>query len=315
MKNSLLMLALGTLLAAPAQAAIPDVAAEISKLSRASTWTPLNTFKLQFKTHHPQGMVRVGDVYYMSSVEIVEGTQRFPQLQNGFDRTPGKGKAHLFKFDSAGKLLADIILAQGEGDVYHPGGIDFDGRYIYVPVAEYRPNSNAILYRVDTTTDQASEVLRYRDHLGGVVIDPVNRRLHLVSWGARRWYSWPLDATGNPVSSAVQMMANPQSYVDYQDCHHLEGELALCGGVAYMGGHPTKASFGLGGLELVNFGEGRILTGVPVPLWDAEPVSATDATYRAMTTNPFTVWNERGALTFAFAPHDEDTMVYVYTVK
>jgi hypothetical protein len=308
-------LAFGLSTMSTALAAIPNVAAELPKLSRSSTWTPLSSFKLQFNAFHPQGMVKVGDVYYMSSVEILEGTQRYPQPQNGLDRSAGRGKAHLFKFDGAGKLLADIVLAAGEGDVYHPGGIDFDGKYVYVPVAEYRPNSSAIVYRVDTATDKATEVLRYHDHLGGVVVDPVNRGLHLVSWGARRWYSWPLDAGGAPVSSAVKMQANPMSYIDYQDCHHLEGELSLCGGVAYLGGHPSKTIFGLGGLELVNFNEGRILSSFPVPLWETVPSSASEPTYRSMTTNPFTVWNDRGSLTFAFAPHDDETTVYLYTVK
>jgi hypothetical protein len=165
MRISAFVLSLGLLSSLPAMASIPNVAAELPRLSRSSTWTPLSSFKLQFETFHPQGMVKVGDVYYMSSVEILEATQKYPQLENGLDRSAGKGRAHLFKFDGSGKLLADIILAEGEGDVYHPGGIDFDGKYVYVPVAEYRPNSAAILYKVDTLTDKLTEVLRYRDHL------------------------------------------------------------------------------------------------------------------------------------------------------
>lgn len=313
MKRTALTLLLS--LSVTATAAIPEVAAQIPAVSRSSTWAPASSFKLQFKTHHPQGMVKVGNVYYMSSVEITEPTQKFPQPQDGFDRTPGKGKAHLFKFDGNGKLLADIILAEGEGNVYHPGGIDTDGKFIYVPVAEYRPNSASILYKVDIATNKVTEVLRYRDHLGGVVVDPERKQLHMVSWGARRWYTWPLGNGGTPLTNVVRMVPNPQSYVDYQDCHSLEAGLALCSGVAYVSGHPTKASFGIGGIDLVNFNEGRVLSGFPVPLWDTEPASATDATYRAMTTNPFTVWNDKGNLTFAFAPHDEETTVYLYTVK
>ena len=64
--------------------------------------------------------------------------------------TPAGGAGHLFRFDEKGDLLADVPL--GEGAIYHPGGIDYDGRHIWVPVAEYRPNSNPIIYRVDPTT-------------------------------------------------------------------------------------------------------------------------------------------------------------------
>jgi hypothetical protein len=105
-------------------------------------------------------------------------------LQDGYDRDTGEGAGHLFKFDKTGKLLADLPL--GEGAVYHPGGIDYDGRYIWVPVAEYRPNSSAIVYRVDPATMKATEVFRYRDHIGGIVHNTDDNTLNGVSWGSRR---------------------------------------------------------------------------------------------------------------------------------
>ena len=83
-------------------------------------------------------MVKIGDALYLSSVEIRKPTTRYPQLQDGYDRDTGEGVGHLFKLDLKGNLLAQMTL--GEGTVYHPGGIDFDGKSIWVPVAEYRPN-------------------------------------------------------------------------------------------------------------------------------------------------------------------------------
>ena len=112
----------------------PDgVAAEFVKLGKGTRWMPASV-PLGFRTHHPQGMVKVRDDFFLSSVEIIERTQRFDQPVGGYDRTPGKGKGHLFRFDAQGRLLADVTL--GQGDVYHPGGIDYDGRYLWVPVAE-----------------------------------------------------------------------------------------------------------------------------------------------------------------------------------
>ncbi|THF68971.1 hypothetical protein E7T06_13965 [Deinococcus sp. Arct2-2] len=58
-----------------------------------------------------------------------------------------------------------------------------------------------------------------------------------------------------------------------------------------------------------------MLAGFPVPLWAAVPASAQDVRSRAVTTNPFTVWKGQGNLTFAFAPHDDETTVYLHTVK
>ena len=42
-------------------------------------------------------------------------------------------------------------LAIGEGSIYHPGGMDYDGKSIRVPAAEYRPNSRAISYAEKST--------------------------------------------------------------------------------------------------------------------------------------------------------------------
>ncbi|MFC3882117.1 DUF6454 family protein [Bacillus songklensis] len=46
-------------------------------------------------TYHPQGMTKIGDLYYMSSVEIIEKPVKYDQPKDGYDRTPGKGIGHL----------------------------------------------------------------------------------------------------------------------------------------------------------------------------------------------------------------------------
>ena len=131
--------------------ASPDVVADrVLSLTRESVWTPVSATPVRFPTFHPQGLVKVGGVLFVSSVEVRTPTRRFPARVDGFDRDQGSGVAHLFKMDLTGALLGDTTL--GEGPIYHPGGIDYDGRSIWVPVAEYRPDSRSILYRVDPET-------------------------------------------------------------------------------------------------------------------------------------------------------------------
>src|SRR6476646_12116025 len=136
-----------------AAAAAPDprsiIAERVMTLTRASTWTLVASLPIAFRTFHPQGMVKIGETLFVSSVEVI-------------DRDAGKGVGHLFKIDMAGNLLADLRL--GEGAIYHPGGIDYDGHDIWVPVAEYRPDSRSIIYRVDPSTMTATEVFRAADH-------------------------------------------------------------------------------------------------------------------------------------------------------
>src|SRR5580765_2375624 len=152
-------------------AAPPDpraiVAERVMTLTRSSSWTLVASVPMAFKTFHPQGMVKIGETLFVSAVEVRIAPQRFAQPVGGYDRDPGSGVGHLFKIDMRGNLLADLTL--GEGTMYHPGGIDYDGRDIWVPVSEYRPGSRAIIYRVAPDTMKATEVFRFADHIGGIV--------------------------------------------------------------------------------------------------------------------------------------------------
>ena len=163
------------------------ISERVKKLSRGVQWRQVAAIPIKFNTHHPQGMIKIGDTFYVSSVEIKTPTKRFAQLQDGYDRDTGEGAGHVFKFDKDGNLLADLAI--GEGSAYHPGGMDYDGKWIWVPTAEYRPNSRAIIYRIDPATMKANEVFRYGDHIGGLVRNTRNNSLHGVSWGSRRFYT------------------------------------------------------------------------------------------------------------------------------
>jgi Family of unknown function (DUF6454) len=94
----------------------------------------------------------------------------------------------LFAFNKQGELLKDIQL--GEGIIYHPGGIAFDGKSIWVPVAEYRPNSHSIVYKVNYETMKVEEAFRVNDHIGGIVHDAQSGKLIGVSWGSRKFHEW-----------------------------------------------------------------------------------------------------------------------------
>jgi hypothetical protein len=59
----------------------------------------------------------------------------------------------------------------------HPGGISYDGANVWVPVAQYRPNSSAIIYRVDASSLAVSKQFEVNDHIGGIVLDQTTGRL------------------------------------------------------------------------------------------------------------------------------------------
>jgi hypothetical protein len=280
-----------------------ELAGRIARLTRASRWRPVAAIPLAFETHHPQGMVRVGERFFLSSVEIVEPTVRHKVPCDGFDRTPGRGRGILFEFDEAGNKLREASL--GEGDIYHPGGIDFDGTHIWVPVAEYRPDSRAIVYRVDPETLTATEVLRHGDHLGAIVHAHDRGELHAASWGGRRYCGWKLDGAGK-AGPAAGPHDNPSHYVDFQDCHYLGGGRMLCSGLAAYRMRADAPEFALGGIEIVELPHGRPVFQLPVPLWTASG--------RPMTQNPFWAETHADGVRFHFVPEDDRSTRYVYDV-
>ncbi|MFI6674039.1 DUF6454 family protein [Kribbella sp. NPDC050470] len=254
-----------------------DVTRAFEATTRSTGWTQVARIPLRFPTYHPQGFALVGDRIFLSSVEVTEAPVRYPQPVDGYDRSPGKGVGHLFVLDRQGNLLKDIKL--GEGTAYHPGGIDFDGKDVWIPVAEYRPNSRAIVYTVDPKTYRVTERFRVEDHVGGVVRDRTTGQVHGVSWGSRTLYDW------TPAGRQLQSAPNESHLLDYQDCDYVSRGKQLCGGVTGLP-TPTGGTYDLGGLALLDLKSNRILHEIPFPYFS--PTTRHNATRNpvALETTP-----------------------------
>jgi hypothetical protein len=294
--HSLIALTVVAVSGQPAPPASRSVLAErVTALTRSSVWKLVASLPIAFRTFHPQGMVKIGETFFVSSVEVR-------------DRAAGKGIGHLYKIDRAGNLVADLTL--GEGNIYHPGGIDYDGTSIWVPVAEYRPDSRSIVYRVDPQAMKATEVLRFADHIGAIVHNTDDHTLHGMSWGSRRFYRWTLGRDGTVTNGSTPperlRTLNTSQYLDYQDCKYAGTRRMLCTGVTEMRQPSATSPFRLGGIDLIDLADGRPIHQVPVLLWTTSGLD--------MTHNP--VWLEPTAtgLRGYFMPEDEKSTIYVYDV-
>ena len=267
----------------------------VTALTRDSAWTLIASVPIAFRTFHPQGMVKIGEAFFVSSVEVR-------------NRDAGEGTGHLFRIDKTGHLVTDLRL--GENAIYHPGGIDYDGQSLWVPVAEYRPDSRSIVYRVDPETMKATVVLRFADHIGAIVHNTDDHTLHGISWGSRRFYRWTLGRDGKVTNGDTPperlRTLNTSHYLDYQDCKYVGERRMLCTGVTEMRPTPDASPFRLGGLDLVDLRDGRPVHQVPVLLWTAGGLD--------MTHNP--VWLEPTAagLRGYFMPEDDKSTLYIYDV-
>jgi Family of unknown function (DUF6454) len=267
----------------------PDdpVTTAFTTTTRSTAWQQAQKIPLRFATYHPQGFALVGDTIFMSTVQIIEPPVRYPQPIDGYDRTPGKGIGHVLVIDRQGTLIKDLTL--GEDTVYHPGGIDFDGQSVWVPVAEYRPNSKAIVYQIDPLTYQVSERFRVGDHVGGVVRDRVTGTIHGVSWGSRTLYEW------TPTGHQLSRQANNDHILDYQDCDYAGWRKQICSGITALP-RPDGGSYELGGIVLRDLRDNRILHQVPFPRFSSAG--------HVITRNPVALEVADGKLRLLAAPDD-----------
>jgi hypothetical protein len=264
-----------------------DLVRDFGAVTRDTNWQLTSTVKLDFPTFHTEGIAFAGDRVFLSAVEIIEPTVKYPTPVDGYDRTPGKGVGHLLVMDRQGNLEKDIIL--GEGDMYHPGGIDFDGENIWVPVAQYRPNSSAIIYRVDASTLRVHKQFEVDDHFGGIVLDKTTGHLVGNTWGSRRFAEW--DRSGKQLST----WANTSYFIDYQDCQYVPAGKMLCGGVTNLPQTPaaggTTATYELGGMSLIDLRTHAVLREVPFQRWSTAGHVATRKPLKiAADGNDLTMW-------------------------
>ena len=303
-------LLLAVLAAAPL-VALPDprIADRFTALTRASSWTHERAIPMAFPAHHPQGLLKIGDRLFFSSVEVTTPPRRGAG-GDGFDRDTGRGVGHLFEATMDGRLVADVVL--GEGTMYHPGGIDFDGRDIWVPVAEYRPNSRSIVYRVDPATRKVAEVFRVADHLGGVACNTDDRAVHAISWGSRWIYRFALDESGRSTNAdappSTLRLTNRSHYVDYQDCKYVGARRMLCSGIADVPRAGGERPLSLGGIDLVDLVSAAPLHQLPVGL--RTPAG------ESLTRNPsFFEAAEGGGVRAYFLPDDDRATLHVYRIE
>jgi hypothetical protein len=157
---------------------------------------------LGFPTHHVQGLAVTEDAYYTSSVDR-EGEQGW-----------------LFRVDRD-SLSLQATRELTKGALIHPGGIQVDGAYLWVPNAEYDQEGPAEILQLDPQTLETVGAFAVDDHIGLVASDGVDR-LYGANWDSKHFYVWDWD--GN----LIEKVDSP-TQIKYQDCE-FHDPLLVCGG-------------------------------------------------------------------------------------
>lgn len=188
------LLAMLSIAAAPEPFGVRRDAVESARFSGA--------LPLAGELFHVQGLAIQGRRIWMTSV----------------DRRTQRGYLHLFD-RASGRLLRRIEVTDGVR--YHPGGISIDGRSLWVPVAELRPDSSAVLLEIDTDTLQVRRRIRVADHLGCVAAR--GRDLVAGNWDSRLLYVIDRDDPRR-----IRTIPNPTG-THYQDMKFVAGRLVAGG--------------------------------------------------------------------------------------
>jgi uncharacterized protein DUF6454 len=135
---------------------------------------PTHVLELKGTTYHVQGIDVDGDRLWVTSVD-----------------TPNrKGYLHEFSLKT-GQLLRQTEVTDGMR--FHPGGISTDRSSIWIPVAEYRRTSTAVIQQRSKRTLQLESQFDVADHIGCIAV--MGNRLIGGNWDSRDFYIW--DRKGN----------------------------------------------------------------------------------------------------------------------
>ncbi len=165
--------------------------------------TLIRQVPLEFGTHHVQGLDVTERFYFVTSVDRKQK------------------RAWLFKMNRQdGRLNLKKNLT--EGLLIHPGGMQYDGRYVWVPNAEYRRESRTMIHGIDPNSLEIRRSFEVNDHIGAVASDGKGF-LYGVNWDAKHFYAWDFDGV------QLEKIASPTSAA-YQDIKFCAGKL-LCSGL------------------------------------------------------------------------------------
>lgn len=140
------------------------------------------------------------------------------------DTRANKGYIHQFDRRS-GKFQRRLEITDGVR--YHPGGIAMHGGSIWVPVAEYKASSSAVLMEIDKRTLTVRRKISVADHLGCVAMS--GRGLVAGNWDSRLFYVF--DRRGRQ----VRVVKNPYP-TRYQDLKFQRGRLVGSGALGPKAG-------------------------------------------------------------------------------
>ena len=109
-----------------------------------------------------------------------------------------------------------------DGERFHPGGMAADGESLWIPVAEYRANSSAVIQQRNKKTFALEFQFAVPDHIGCIAVTP--EFLIGGNWDSRDFYVW--DHHGKLIRKVASETGNA-----YQDMKFGSDQIIASGGL------------------------------------------------------------------------------------
>ena len=169
---------------------------------------PIQTIPLEGDTFHVQGIDLDDTRLWITSV----------------DKDGKRGLLSEYRL-ATGQLLRSVEIQHGSR--YHPGGFTADSDSLWIPIAEYKRDSSAIVQQRNKQTLQVTSQFEAPDHIGAIAVTP--DAIVGANWDARNFYVW--DKKGK----LLRKVANP-SPIAIQDMKFVKGQLVGAGLDSYKSG-------------------------------------------------------------------------------
>jgi len=190
------------------QRAFLAAAVLLAAQSSWSDWKLTRTLEIKAATFHVQGVDFDSERFWITSV----------------DSANRKGYLQEFKMDS-GEWVRRVELQESER--FHPGGFASDAASLWVPVAEYRRESSAVVQKRSKRSLELEDSFAVPDHIGCLAVTP--EFLIGGNWDTRDFYFW--DHHGKLIQKVASQTGNA-----YQDMKFDQGMLIASGLLADRSG-------------------------------------------------------------------------------
>lgn len=155
------------------------------------------------------------DLFHVQGIAMATGTIFVTSVSKA------DSSAFLWKID---RKTLNVVAKKNitENIMFHPSGLQYDGKYLWVAVAVYSKNSKAEVLKIDASSLKIIKKFKVPDHIGLVASDG-RGKIYGGNWDAEKFYVW--DEKGK----LLETHGNPTKH-GYQDCKLTGSELACSGG-------------------------------------------------------------------------------------